>query len=665
MSIASPVSPASHSAAAAAPSDDTRRAVIAALVERHGESVRSRAETGVRQVATRWQHADGDADALREFCLTHFVVKPDDLAALRDRMEAAITTLYGHLYEVRRHLRVWSDLRPVGGEALRAFDGLFAKIDPAPDLTDQMHRQGLAFAALLNFEKPDLDTMLRRGGAWTADEWTDARIAQSFGPRIPGALNDHARDIRHRADKFVSEFHIPVGTLIDERGKRWLEPGRKLIAHWLIREQIRAHYGEPDGLSRQRALMHVMRRAIEGTVPRSIMAGTEEHDWDSAANTLAGKPVTDVNGPQRYEHLLAQFHLAQKFDVHYPDHPTAIARKFDLEREMSETGVEQLMLDLLASPVRRKLADLMRQRLGRPLEAHDIYFDEVSDGQTGAELDVIVTKRFPDEAAFEKALPDILRTLGFSSADADFLGGSIRVEIARGAGHAMRPGLPEYGAWLRTNRLDACLGWDGFDTAMHELGHNLEQLVSTHHVARPMLRGVPNTACTEAFAFLYQSLGMRVLDVNSSDDAAKQAGDRAIQTMLSACQIAGPSLVELYTWRWLYAHPGATAGSLRDEMLRIAADLWGRFYEEDFGADPYHTLAAYQHMIAYPLYLADYTLGHIISHQIRSFLSGRDPAAETLRICAIGRLTPDAWMRQAVGDTVSIEPLLKDVAAAV
>ena len=60
--------------------------------------------------------------------------------------------------------------------------------------------------------------------------------------------------------------------------------------------------------------------------------------------------------------------------------------------------------------------------------------------------------------------------------------------------------------------LDDRLGWDGFDTAMHELGHNLEQLISTHFVPRPLLRNVPNTACTEAFAFLYQNKAKKSLD---------------------------------------------------------------------------------------------------------------------------------------------------------
>jgi oligoendopeptidase F len=226
----------------------------------------------------------------------------------------------------------------------------------------------------------------------------------------------------------------------------------------------------------------------------------------------------------------------------------------------------------------------------------------------------------------------------------------------------MRPYLEGYGAWLRTSSLEHELGWDGFDTAMHELGHNLEQLCSTYFVSRPALRGVPNTACTEAFAFLYQSLAKRVLGLEDAAEAERQFAVDSVATMLSACQIAGPSLLELRAWRWLYANPTATPAALRAEVLRIAEDLWKRFYERDFGQDPYRILAAYQHMIAHPLYLPDYTLGHMMSHQIRSYMRGKDLAGETKRITSLGCLTPDLWMRKAVGSPVSAAPLAQDAA---
>jgi hypothetical protein len=57
-------------------------------------------------------------------------------------------------------------------------------------------------------------------------------------------------------------------------------------------------------------------------------------------------------------------------------------------------------------------------------------------------------------------------------------------------------------------------------------------------------------------------------------------------------------------------------------------------------------LAAYQHMIAHPLYLPDYTLGHMMSHQIRSYMRGKDLAAETKRITSLGSLTPDLYFKR-------------------
>ena len=636
--------------------------ITSELIALHGESHRAAITRGVKQVQARWCAEDGDAESMRTFCVQHFVADPALRTRLLDRLESAVETVTGHLYEIRRDLRWWTDVRT---ETCPGVDDLLAKFDPAPDLSDQLYRQKLAFLALLNFPRSDLAEMLREGDAWNVNRWAESRLAQTFGPRIPSALGERARRIGHEASVFVAGFHIPVDALVDASGKRWLPQGRKLLAHWLVREEVKANYGDPaNGLARQRALMWVMARHIDGTIPASVMDGTNTKDWNAAQNTLGGAAPGTLDGPKRYQQWLQQRDLSFEFDRLYPEAPTAIARKFDLDREIPEAEVERLLVGLLEHPVMNDLAAFLRKRLGRALEPQDIYFEDVAETRPAEEMNAAVKRMFPDEGAFEKRLPEVLRGLGFSAADSDFLGSRIRVEIARGSGHAMRPGMPEYGAWLRTSRLDGELGWDGFDTAMHELGHNLEQLCSTHFAPRPLLRNVPNTACTEAFAFLYQSLGRRVLGLETPEQAAKSFQLDSIATMLAACQIAGPSLLELHTWRWIYANPTATAEQLRDEVLAIAERLWSRFYEPHFGKDPYRILAAYQHMVGHPLYLADYTIGHVMSHQIRSHLRGKDLAAETKRITSIGSFTPDYWMRKAVGSPLSIEPLAKDCAAA-
>ena len=632
----------------------------ASLLATHGDAHRAAIEAGVRRVSERWSDKDGDAKAFEEFCTKHFVSDPVQRVRLLARLEKALEQIDGHLYEMRRTLRRHHDLR---GDEFPGVDDILAQFDPSPDLTEQLYKQKIAHLCLLNFPRPTLATMLTAGAAWDDAGWAATRVAQHFGPRIPVDLADRARRTSFESGKFVSHFHVPVGGMVDANGKRWFESDRKLIAHWLVREEIKAGYGDPDGLGKQRALSWVMARHIDGTIPKRVMSGEEKRDWNPENNTVAGGDPGELLGLERYEHWIANFRMAREFDPLYPDEPTAIARKFALEREMPEAEVEKLMTDLLDAPVRKDLAAFMSRKLGRALEPFDIYFEDVVEAKPATEMNAAVRKRFANVKELEAKLPEVLRELGFRGPDADFLGSRIKVEVCKGAGHAMRPYLEGYGAWLRTSSLDAELGWDGFDTAMHELGHNLEQLCSTYFVSRPALRGVPNTACTEAFAFLYQSLAKRVLGLEDAAEADRQFAVDSVATMLSACQIAGPSLLELRAWRWLYANPSATPAALRDEVLRIAQDLWTRFYERDFGKDSYRILAAYQHMIAHPLYLPDYTLGHMMSHQIRSYMRGKDLAGETKRITSLGSLTPDLWMRRAVGAPVSPEPLARDAAA--
>ena len=638
---------------------DASSRAVAALVAKHGETHRAAVVSGVACVAARWSAADGNAGEFEAFCTKHFVADPAERTRLLSRLEGALEQIMGHLYEMRRTLRRHHDLR---GDEFEGVDDLLAQFDPSPDLSEQLYRQKLAHLALLNFARPTLKERLRDGPSWSPEQWAATRVAHQFGPRIPVELADRARKNSFEAGKFVSDFHVPVGGVVDAKGKRWFAAGRRLIAHWLVREEIKAGYGDADGVHKQRALSWVMARHIDGTIPVRVMNGEETRDWNPETNTVAGGDPGDVLGLVRYEHWIRNFRMAQEFDPLYPDEPTAIARKFALEREMPETEVEKLMVDLLESPVRRDIAAFMTKKLGRTLEPFDVYFDDIVEAKPATELNAAVKARFTDVKDFERKLPTVLRELGFSAEDADFLGTHIRVEVSKGAGHAMRPELTGYGAWLRTSSLEQEMGWDGFDTAMHELGHNLEQLCSTYFVARPALRGVPNTACTEAFAFLYQSLAKRVVGVESAAEADRQFAVDAVTTMLGACQIAGPSLLELRVWRWLYANPTATPAELRTEVLRIADNLWASYFARDFGPDPYRLLAAYQHMIAYPLYLPDYALGQMMSHQIRSYLRGKDLAAETKRITSLGCLTPDLWMRKAVGSPVSPASLAQDAA---
>jgi hypothetical protein len=59
------------------------------------------------------------------------------------------------------------------------------------------------------------------------------------------------------------------------------------------------------------------------------------------------------------------------------------------------------------------------------------------------------------------------------------------------------------------------------------------------------------------------------------------------------------------------------------------------------------------------LYLHSYPLGHIIDFQLKEYLRNKDFGKEIERIYSLGSITPEAWMMQAVGQPLSVDPLLK------
>jgi hypothetical protein len=76
-------------------------------------------------------------------------------------------------------------------------------------------------------------------------------------------------------------------------------------------------------------------------------------------------------------------------------------------------------------------------------------------------------------------------------------------------------------------------------------------------------------------------------------------------------------------------------------------------------------LGIYSHMVGYALYLPAYPIGNLVQYQLEEHLAKcaipQEWAKEYTRIYQQGCLTPDAWMRGAVGKPMSVEPILKAV----
>jgi oligoendopeptidase F len=130
-------------------------------------------------------------------------------------------------------------------------------------------------------------------------------------------------------------------------------------------------------------------------------------------------------------------------------------------------------------------------------------------------------------------------------------------------------------------------------------------------------------------------------------------------------EIAGVALVDIAAWHWMYEHPDATPAQLRDAVAQASRDVWNQYYAPVLGKKDSPLLGIYSHMIAYPLYLPDYPLGHMIAFQIEEQIKKSGAVGpEFERMAKLGAVAPDVWMQAATGAPVSAEPLLRATEAA-
>lgn len=641
---------------------------IAALVAAHGEAARPRAERGVRQVAKLWREEDGDAAAFEAFVQQHFA--PDE--ARRDEMFRRLDGLHeqmdGSLLGMLLAFRWQSDL-DLG--PVEPYDELFAGYDPFAHANDDFFANKIAFVVLLNFPLATLDEKLRDGPNWTPQQWAEARLADRYAKRIPAAVSQQIATAYSAADNYIASYNIWMHHLLDERGERLFPAGQRLITHWNLRDELKAQYSDPAGLPRQRMIADVMERIVTQTIPAAVIDNPQV-DWAPRANTVAPAAVQDSDRPKtrdvvtadrepdtRYAKLLDIYRATRLADPYSPAAPSHIARRFEEDRELPEARVEKMLVEVLSSPLMPRVAALIESRLGRPLEPFDIWYNgfRPRGTYTEAQLDEITRRKYPTADAFAADLPNILTGLGFTPERAQYLSERIAVDPARGAGHAWGAARRGDKARLRTRVGKDGMDYKGYNIAVHELGHNVEQTFSLYDVPFHGLNGVPNTAFTEALAFVFQDRDLELLGLSKPDATSDAYG--VLDDFWGALEISGVALVDMRVWRWMYAHPDATPAELREATLQIARDVWNEYFAKVFGRRDVVLLAVYSHMISSGLYLPDYPIGVMIALQIKQQVRRKgDLGGEFERMSRQGRLTPDLWMERATGAPVGPAALL-------
>ncbi len=646
-----------------------------ALLAAHGEAQRARIERGVGQAASLWRASDGDGAAFVAFAKENFASDPKVLDGLLVRFEENLESLDGHMAEIGRDLsrRTVIEMGPI-----LPVDRLFGAWEPSSHVAEDLFAQKIAFVALLNFPLSTLEERIEKGGAWTRRQWAEARLARRFETRVPADVAQGLAQAAADAELYIAEYNVWMHHVVDAKGTRLWPKGLKLLSHWNLRDEIKANYASKDGLAKQRLVAKVMDRIVTQTIPAAVVDNPAV-DWDPFTNAVTAAPAAEVEAggrhksagahrepDTRYERLLACFRAARAADPYSPTEPTLIRRRFNVDREIPEARVEALFTEILTSPLVPRIAGVIEKRLGRKLEPFDVWYDGFRPraAHPEAELDALTKAKYPTAEAYKADLPRLFEGLGFTKDKARWLADRIVVDPSRGSGHAL--GAQRKGDFphLRTRVEPGGMDYKGYNIAVHEMGHNVEQLFSLYEVDHWLLAGVPNNAFTEALAFVFQARDLQLLGLPAPGAEARRL--RALNELWQTWEIAGPALVDMRVWHWMYEHPDATPAALKDAAVAISRDVWNRYYAPVLGGKDATLPGVYSHMVGYFLYLPDYVLGHLIANQVeeRFEKSGRPLGEEFERVSKFGSVTPDLWMKNATGEPLSAKPMFRAAEAA-
>ena len=641
------------------------------LVAKYGDSQRARLQRGLRQVAEFWRADDGDAATFEDFVRANFAGEQVTLDTMFTRLESLLEQLSGHMHEINREFRQQSDLDL--GPVL-PFDEIIGGYDPSAHVLDDFFQNKLAFVVLLNFPLTTLDQRLQNGPSWTRRQWAEARLAQGFSKRIPADVNLGIAQAGAQASQYIADYNIWMYHLVDGQGQRLFPPKMRLLSHWNLRDEIKADYADSSsGLTKQRMIQQVMERIVTQTIP-ALVINNPAFDWNPFTNDVsaaavkdsdtttapAAKPNNAREPDTRYATLQKDFFASKKADPYSPTATTLIARRFDEDREIPEARVRAMLEQVLTSPQVPQMAKLIELRLKRPLEPFDVWYSGFRPGSqyTEAQLDEMVAKKYPTAQAYQQDIPNLLMKLGFSPERAQYVANNIVVDPARGSGHAMGAEMHAEKAHLRTRVEKGGMNYKGYNIAVHEMGHNVEQTFSLNDIDHTLLKGVPNTAFTEALAFVFQGHDLELLGLPAPD--ARSQSEKTLNDFWGTYEIAGVALVDMAVWHWMYDHPRATPKELNAATVQISKDVWNQYYAPVFRQKDVVLLGIYSHMIDSFLYLPDYPIGHMIAFQIEEQMKKAGSIGpEFERMAKMGDVTPDLWMEHATGKPVGPEALLE------
>ncbi|MDY0102063.1 MAG: hypothetical protein RBS07_03940 [Lentimicrobium sp.] len=631
--------------------------VISQLTDSLGAAHQFRIERGVSQVADLWRESDGSTADFEQFCKQNFVVDDAAIKTLFGKLERNFEVLRGNFHKIDLQLKEPIQLT---GPDIMPVDMMFGSYDASAHLDDDLFNNKIAFLTALNFPYYSLKEKTEQGDNWSRLQWAYARMGDRFTSRVPADIILKASQTLTEADAYISDYNVYMGKLQNADGKFLFPADMKLITHWGLRDELKSNYAGENGLEKQRMIYNVMKHIIDQSIPQQVI-NKDEYAWNPETNKIYkdGQEVTGNPEPDtRYQVLLDNFKVMKSIDAYSPHLPTYIDRAFEGAMEIPQEDVERLFIEFVSSAQVKEVAKYISTQLGRELEPFDIWYNGFKSrgGVPEEELTAMTSKKYPNPKAFEADLLNILTKLGWNFDDAARISSLVTVDPARGSGHAWGAEMRNDLAHLRTRIGENGMDYKGYNIAVHEFGHNVEQTITMNDVDYYMLQGVPNTAFTEAVAFLFQNRDLELLGLKNADPDKESM--MALDNFWSCYEIMGVSLVDMKVWKWMYANPEATPAQLKEAVISAAKEVWNSYYAGILGGNDEPILAIYSHMIDNPLYLSNYPMGHLIEFQVSQQVKGKPLAAEFKRMYTQGRLIPQSWMKGAVGSEISIQPTL-------
>ena len=650
-------------------SKTTLQTSISTITAAHPHADSALVARGVEQVAALWTETDGSESDFQALVSSSYAGDSKERLMLYNRLTHIIEQCSQSADMLNNTLQEPTTL--VGKSEPTSVDWIISGYSPMSHFAEDMFANKIAHICVLNFPHYSLEEKNILGNQWTRQEWAYARLGDIFYTRVPGNVMAAYSQALSQAENYIAGYNIMMHCLRNEQGEQlWTEP-MTLLSHWNLRDELKSNYTNvPYANEKQEMIYQVMLRIIRQEIPECVV-NNDKFVWYPQTNEVKGKNL-EVKGGEivreqdtRYQHIINIFYAQQAIDTYRADAPSHVLRTFNENLEIPIEEIEALFTQLIQSEEVKQVAHLIRERLGRDLRPYDIWYDGFKSRSTISEdyLTAQTQQRYPIAKSFERDMPRMLMKLGFAKEDAQTIASHIVVEPARGSGHARPCVGREQPARLRTRINDKGMDYKGYNIAVHEFGHNVEEVISLYNIDYYTLAGIPNTGFTEASAFLFQQRDLELLGEKKKGETATD--DSLLDMLWGMYEIMGVSLVDMRMWQWLYAHPKANASELREAIVQIASEVWNQYYADILGEKNSPLLSIYSHMVGYALYLPAYPIGNLVQYQLEEHLAKcatpQEWAKEYTRIYQQGCLTPDAWMRGAVGKPMSVEPILKAV----